>query len=325
MKKKFIYLTIIGTYLIFILSAPIGLAISSEIEFDIGETEIVDPIKPSESNELTFNVKFKLNLSGLQKIFYFNRRIGRVIAFGLLQGYFFRFLKQLPKANVSLSVEKPVWCQADINEIFVELDYDNVFQEAQLKLTITPDNNAPALQKGDITIIASYPGVGSIDGSTITTNISFMPAYVSNISVEAKSNYSIPPKKQSILSINVTNNGNGESKVNLSGFDKEDWNITTYQENIIDSGETKEIIIGVKPPKNFDNESISFTLEPVSTAKNVDNKYLLGENVEFSIIFYNDGSLKDEEDDIDITSVIIIAFVLIIILIIVFLLLRKKE
>jgi hypothetical protein len=325
MKKKLVFLTIIGTYLSFILVAPIGSAISSEIAFDVVEKEILEPIKPSESKEITVNVKFKLDISGLIGRFYLKRRIGRMLAFGFFKGYFFKFLKQLPKANISLSIQRPDWCQVNINENFVELDHNNVFQEAEIKFTITPDKNAPAFQKEDITVIASYPGLGSIDEITNSTNISFMPAYVSNITAEAKSNYTIPPKKETIISINVTNNGNGESKVNITGFEKENWNITADQENIIDVGETKEIFIVVKPPKNFDNESVAFTLESMSTFENVDDKYRVGETIDLSITFYNDGSLKNEDDDIDITNFIIIAFVVIIILIIVFLIFGKKE
>jgi len=325
MKKKFIFLTLIGTYLIFILSAPIGLAISSEIAFDIDEKEIDKPINPSESKKITIKVKYRLDISGLLQRFYLNRRIGRVIAFGFLKGYFFRFLSQ-PKANLSLTTENPDWCQVDLNENYVVLDYNSEFQEATISMNLTIDKNAPALQKGDIKITATYSGEGRVSETTNTTNISFMPAYISNITAVAKSNYTITPQKENIISINVTNNGNGKSIVNLSGYEKENWNITSDQDNIIDVGETKEIKIRIKPPKKFINETISFTLEPISTVENVDEIYRQGSTVELSITFLNDGSIKDEDDnDIDITSVIIIAFVIIIILIIVYLLFRKKE
>ena len=315
---------LIGIYLIFTLSAPIGSAFPSEIAFDVTEKEINEPIKPSESKDLTVNVKFKLDIGGLLKRFYLNRRIGRVIAFGFFNGYFFKFLSQ-PKANISFSIENPEWCQVNLSENYVELDYSTEFQEAILSVTFTLDKNAPALQKGDIKITANYPGEGKISETTNSTNISFMPAYVSNLTAVAKSNYTITPQKENIISINVTNNGNGESIVNVSGFEKDNWNITPDQDNIIDVGETKEIKIRVTPPKKFDNETFSFTLEPISSVNNIDYSYRQGKNVELSILFLNDGSLKEENNnDIDITSAIIIAFVIIIIFIIIFLLLRKK-
>ena len=105
MKKKIILLTVIGIYLTFALSSPIVLAedtsednggsgiFSSEIQFDV-DSEIEEPIQPTGSKEISFKVKFKLlNIGPIAKWFFFNRRIGRVIMFGALQGYFFRFLK----------------------------------------------------------------------------------------------------------------------------------------------------------------------------------------------------------------------------------------
>ncbi len=325
MKKKFICLIVIGTYLTFILSAPIALAISSEIAFEVDVKEIDEPIQPSESKEIPFKVKYKLELGALDKIFYLNRRIGRMITFGFFQLYFFKFIKQLPKANLSLSTDQPDWCQVNLNDDSVEFEYDNVFQEVTLKLILTLDENAPAFKKDEIIIKADYLGAGSIDAISNSTNISFMPAYVSNISVEAETNFTISPLKEIMIPINISNNGNGESKVSVIGFEKENWNITPEQENIIPKGETKEIMISITPPKKFDNESITLTFEPISTIENVDNSYRQGKSVDFSITFYNDGSLEDDDGDIDITSIIIIALVVIIILIIVFLLLRKKE
>jgi hypothetical protein len=325
MKKKFIFLTIIGTYLLFILSAPIGLAITSEIVIDVDQKEIDEPIKLSQSKDITLKVKFRLELSGLLERFYLKRRIGRVLAFGLLQGYFFKYLTQ-PTANLSLSLYKPDWCQAELNENNVELVHSADYQEMILSLTISLDKDAPAFKESDITIIANFPGQGMVSETSNSTNISFMPAYVSNITAESKSDFSISPNKENTISINVTNSGNGKSMINISGFEKDKWSIAPEQDTVIDVGETKEIMILVTPPKKFDNESITFSLKPISTVENVDDKYRQGENVDLSITFLNDGSLKDEEDDdIDITFAIIIAFVIIIILIIVFLILRKKE
>ena len=325
MKKKFIFLTIFGTYLLFILSTPIGLAISSEISFDVVEKEIVEPIKHSESKDITFKVKFKLELGNFMKRFYLNRRIGRVLAFGLFQGFFFKILKQIPKAKLNLSVQTPDWCQAELNNYEVELGYNNEFEEAEVKLSFSINENAPAFETEEIIIKADYLGVGSINAISNMTNISFMPAYISNMSVEAADNFTITPLKEIMIPLNVTNNGNGKSMVNITNNDLDNWNITSDKENIIEVGETKEIMISIKAPKKFDNETITFTLEPISTVENVDNNYRLGNNVEFSITFYNDGSLKEDDNEIDITSIIIIAFVVIIILVIVFLLMRKKE
>jgi len=322
MNKKLVSLTIIGTYLSFIFFAPAIFAITPEISIEVDDNEIDEPIKPSGSESITFRVKFKLQMSGFQKWFNLRRRLGRMLTFGL--GYLIK-LRQLPTANLSIYTEQPNWCEVSLNEDSAEYIYNNEFEEMSFTLTLTVKENAPALEKGKITISADYLGIGGIDATSNSTNISFMTAYVSNISVDAKSSYSLTPNKENIISINVTNNGNGITNVNITDIVKEKWNITSVSENIIGIGETKEILLKITPPKKFDNESISFTLEPMSMVENVDDKYRQGENVDFSITFYNDGSLDEDDGEIDITNVIIIAFVIIIILIILYLFFRKKE
>lgn len=324
MKKKFILLTVIVTYLTFIFSAPIGLAISSDIAFEVEEPVIEEPIKPSESKEITFKVKYRLDVGDFAKWFYLKRRIGRMLAFGFLKLYFFKFIKKTPPVNLNLSIKSPDWCQAELNNYVVEFDYDNVYQEKEVKLTFSLDENAPALQRDEIEIIAEFSGEGNIEAASNTTNISFISDYISNISIEADTNFTIPPLKETMIPINISNNGNGESRVNITGFVKEKWNITPDQESItVDVNGKKQIMISVTPPKKFNNESITFTFNPVSTVQGVDDNLRQGKSVDFSITFYNDGSLKEDEN-IDITSVIIIAFVIIIILIIVFLILKKR-
>lgn len=322
MNKKLVFLTIIGTYLSFILFAPIVFAITPEISIEVDDNEIDEPIKPSVPESITFRVKFKLQMSGFQKWFNLRRRLGRMLTFGL--GYLIK-IRQLPTANLSIYTDQPNWCEVNLNEDSADYIYNNEYEEMSFALTLTIKKIAPALEKGQITISADYLGIGGIDATSNSTNISLMTAYISNISVDAKSSYSLTPNKENIISINVTNNGNGITNVNITDIVKEKWNITTVSENIIGIGETKEILLKITPPKKFDNESISFTLEPMSTVENVDDKYRQGENVDFSTTFYNDGSLDEDDGDIDITNVIIIAFVIIIILIILYLIFRKKD
>jgi hypothetical protein len=323
MKKKFIFLAVFGTYLTFILFAPAIIAFPTNMEIEVDDEDIDEPINPSESKDILVKIKFRVGMSSISKMLFLNRRIGRIYTLGVI--YFFKFLRPTPKANISFTVDNPTWCQVDSDTDSVELDIDNVDKEATLKFTITLDKDAPALVKDQITINANYPGIRNIEPVSNSTNISFMPAYVSNISVESMKNYTITPKKEVMIPVNITNNGNGQSMITVSGFDKDNWNITPDLDNIVNIGETKQIMIKIIPPKNFDNETINFTFESKSTAKNVSESYLQGESVDLSITFFDDGSLDEEDDFIDVTSIIIIAFVLIIILIILYLVFRKKE
>ena len=326
MKKKFILLTVISIYLTFILTSPIVLAISSEISFEV-DTEIEEPIKPEESKEIGFKVKYKLNITEFAKRFYFNRRIGRVMMLGLFQGYFFKILRsQLPKAHLNLSVSNPNWCEADLSNYEVEIKYNNVFEVAEATCKITLNETVPALEKTDIIITANYSGIGRIGPNSNSTNISFMPAYVSNINVEAEKELTIPPLKETMVPINITNNGNGETSVSIQVTNQENWNIIFEQEEItIDVGVTKQVMMSVTPPKGFNNITIPITFAPISTVEDIDESYRKGTHVNFGITFINDGSLEEDDDVLDLTTVLIIAFIIIIVIILVEIILKKRK
>lgn len=336
MKKKIILFTVICIYLTFALSSPIVLAedtsendgstglFSSEIEFEV-ESEIEDPIEPLGSEEVKFKVKYKLNLSSFAKRLFFNRRIGRMIMFGF--GYFFKFLRrQLPMANLTLSVEKPDWCQAELDKETVEFEYNNAFEVAEVTLKITLNETVPALEKSDIIITADYPGFGRIETNSNSTNISFMPAYVSNINVEAEKELTIPPLKETMVPINITNEGNGESSVSIQVESQKNWKIILEQEEItIDVGETKQVMMNVTPPKGFNNITIPITFAPISTVEDIDEPYRKGTHVNFGITFINDGSLEEDDGVLDSTMILIIAFVVIIVIILVEIILKKRK
>ncbi len=334
--KKILLLTVIGIYLTFGLFSPVVLAedapenntglslFTPEIEFDI-DSEIEKPISTSESKDITFKVKFKLNLGSIAYRFFINRRIGRAIMFGFT--YFFKLLNQLPKVNLTLSVEAPDGYQVELDKEKVELDYNNEFEEADVKLTITLDDDVIALQKMEVKIKADYHGLGSISAFSNNTTISFMPDYVSNISVELDSELTIPPLKETMVPINITNNGNGESSVIISikNFNQNNWNITFDQEEItIGVGQTKSAMMYVKPPKEFNFQTLTLTFTPTSTVEDVDDSYLQGDSVDSSITFNNDGSLKDDEE-FDVTMILIIAIVILIVFVVIAFFLKNRK
>jgi len=165
--------------------------------------------------------------------------------FGFFKFYFFKYLRvQPPKANLTLSVDKPDWCEVELNKNAVEFDYKNGLKDEEIIVTINVNENAPALQKSEIKIFADCEGLKKIDATSNSTNISFMAAYVSNISIDAEKNFTIPPLKETIIPINITNNGNGEGIVSIQILDQEKWNITLEQEDVvIGVGEEKQIMI----------------------------------------------------------------------------------
>jgi hypothetical protein len=326
--KKIILLTVIGIYFTFALSSPIILAednggsgfFTPVIEFeDIPEFE--EPIPLSASQEIEFKVKFKLNLSSLAKQIFFNRRIGRAVMFGF--SYFFKF-NELPKANLSLSFEKPDWCDVELDKEKVEFEYNNEFEEAEVKGTITLNETAPALEKDDIIITASYPGLGRVEANSKDMIISIMPKYESNIDVEAKIYHHIPPLKETKIPINITNNGNGQSRVRIDISDLNKWNITLDQEEItVDIGETKQVKLSVTPPEGFKNNTIPLTFIPVSTVEDVDELFLEDDNVVFDIVLIYDHSL--DNDELDFTMILTIALIIIIVIVLLAIIFKKRK
>jgi hypothetical protein len=334
--KKILLFTVIGIYLTFGLFSPVVLAedtpenstgsglFTPEIELDI-DSEIEKPISTSESKDITFKVKFKLNLGSIAYRLFFNRRIGRAIMFGFT--YFFKFLNQLPKVNLTLSVEAPDGCQVGLDKEKVELDYNNEFEEVDVKLTITLDDDVIALQKMDVKIKADYPGLGRIAAFSNNTTISFMPDYVSNISVELDSELKIPPLKETMVPINITNNGNGESNViiGIKNFNQNNWNITFDKDEItIGVEQTKSAMMYVKPPKEFNFETLTLMFTPTSTVEDVDDSYRQGDSVDSDITFKNDGSLEDDED-FDVAMILIIAIVVLIAFVLIAFFLKKRK
>jgi len=301
--------------------------VKSEISIN-ATPQIDEPLSPSKTKEIDITVKYKLDLGGpLAKWLFFNRRIGRFILFGF--GYVSR-LKPLPSAEINLTVEHPDWCTATIEPSTVNVEISNEFKEASAELTLSIINeSAPALELNYITIKGEFKDNWRIKGSTNETTISFMPAYISNISYDVKKEQYISPVNETIIPINITNNGNGETIVSIELEDQpEDWNISVDQEDItIPVGRTKQINLIVMPDENFENETINLKITAKSTSDaDLDDKYLYGESISFGITLLNEVSPKKEKGfPIPIEILIIAIIVIIVVLVIAILLARKKK
>lgn len=304
--------------------------LESEISIEKNK-EIDEPMGPLESENIKITVGFKLNINPLAKQLLFNRRIGRLILFG--PGFILKLFRPLPKANITLSVDGcPDWCNATLDKSNMEIDYDNEFIKQEATLTISVNENPPALEQANIIVKAKYAGHWTIKTASNNTNISLLSAYKSKIEWETETNQTIPPLKNTTIPINITNNGNRDTVLLIDVVDPpENWNISLDQENItipIDEDDNmRQINLVVIPPRGFNKEIINLKLTSKSTPKEgVGDEYLTGESIAFDITFYNDGSLKDEEGiNIDTTILIIVIVIIILILIAAILLKRRKQ
>ncbi len=336
MKKKIIFI-VITMYLLCTLSSPFVFGeeeteqaqssgiVTPQINFEMTENLTDEPIYPSQTQEVDIKVNFKLDMNQLTKWFFFKRRIGRFLLFGL--SYILK-IKKIPNSNLSISItEQPSWCSAKINITNFEINFDNIYKnknssvETTIKLEFMINEDAKALDKGDIKIQADFVGLGGIGATTSLTTIPITVAYVPEIIVETESELKITPLRNTTVPINITNNGNGNSKILISYITPENWTETFDQENfILNANETKQIILTVNPPKEFDNQTIniSFINEYAS------DPLYKGTTITASINFINDGSLKEENGQ-EVLIVGVIILIIIILLVISFLFLGKRK
>ena len=329
MNKKMI-LFVFAMYLIFTLASPIVFSqeqtqqaqtsgfFTPVISFEYTKNLTDEPIIPLQTQQVEIKVKFKLNMGSIGKWFFFNRRIGRLILFG--PGYILR-IKSNPKATLNLTLDYPVeLCTAELDTNTLTFVYDNTYKESTVKLTYMVNENATALEKDDIKIQADFMGHWTIKGVSNSTNISVTAAYISNISIETESELTIPPLQNTTIPINITNNGNGDTKILINYMTPENWT-ATFDPEILTLGlnETKQIILTINPIKEFINQTINFSFIP----EYIEGLYE-GTPVNLNINFINDGSLnKGIGNDVLVVGIIIL--IIVILLVVTILFLRKKK
>jgi len=336
MNKKIIIIVLLAIFLMATISSTsvvaknssedAGLAlVSSEISIEL-DSQLDKPIATSGTKTIDITVKYRLDIDDLAARLFFNRRIGRFLLFGF--GYILK-IKGEPSVEIDLSVECPDWCTATIEPSNVTTEISNVFKEAEsVQLTISVNESAPALEPGDIIITAESKAIWSIGGSTNKTTISVMAAYDSALEINTTLIREISPANETVIPIDITNNGNGETtvQVSLESY-PENWNVSFDEENItIDSGAIKQVNLIVKPVKTFENETIQLKFTPVSTSdEDVSEIYLQGEVVSLSLTLLNDGSLKDEGDFPVFELAVILVIIIAAIVIVTLFLKRKKD
>ncbi len=331
MKKKSILLSIISIYLLSILLLPVISAdetvvglFDSDISFNY-EPKPLEPTGIGVQKSIDINVKYQINAGPFVKLL-FGRRITRLIVFG--PGYISK-LKQNPIVNISLSVESPSWCDANLDPSYIKYQLTkDLSVESTIKLTYELKKSAPALANDTIKITANFDGFWTINAVDNSTSIVVIPEYISNISAQTDKAFTIPPLENYTLPINITNNGNGESQVNLSIEGSEVWNYSFSKDSItIPQNETKKVTLTVKAPKGFENETFKIKVESRSTNEDFqgDSSYLIGKTFTFNINFKNDGSLKEDKDELTIdTTLLIVALFVTIIIIVILIIIKRK-
>ncbi len=293
----------------------------SNISIDVS-SQLDEPVSIPETKEIDVTVKYKLDLGEFFAKLRFDGLISRLILFRSIS-------KDIPSAEINLSVECPKWCTATLEPSNVSIKISDEFKEAKAKVTFSINKTAPAFESSDITIKAEYKNKNNwgIRDSNNKTTVSFMPAYVSGLDYELKAEQNISPVNKTTIPINITNTGNGETIVSIKIENPpKNWNMSVDSEITISVGVTKQIYLIVTPVKTFKNETIQITLTPNSTCPDtsIGAEYLDGKSVSLSVILSNDGSFK-EEDTPGFEMLILISIVVIVAVVILIVLLKRKK
>ena len=305
MKKRFLIIAILAMFLISTLIPTSVLAINSQIKLE-ADSEISEPISLDGTEEVELSISYKIeyeNLVGLS--FIYNTLLKWKMGIRYVYGKEYATIKEAPDAIIDLSVvDSPSWCNVEIIPVNVSSkildEFSDVEPKAKVKITIEDD--APALKSGDIKIKAEFKNEEGwkIKESLNETVFSIMAAYEPNISFDFESELEIPPENETLVLINITNNGNGETSVKIeSENNPETCNLSIYPEEFtIPVGETKQINVIVETTEDFDNEIIDLKLTTKSTSNaDVASKYLKEETHTCSIKVENDGSLEEADGE----------------------------
>ncbi|KYK29294.1 hypothetical protein AYK20_05710 [Thermoplasmatales archaeon SG8-52-1] len=308
MKIKIIIITflLLFTFVNFIPTAKAGLLVNlrSYLQTNFDASNFTSkPIVPlGEIRSLTMYFDYGVNYGGF---------------FKNLAQLFYQFHKN-KQVNIKLEiVDHSSWCTPTLfNDVITTKVGEAGETGLQAILNLRLDIDAPAYASGFVEVKVTVPKVGMIDGYSNTFTLEFTPAYVPLIKSKLPEGYHyiITPYNETVIPIEITNLGNGITKVRAEIVNaSERWNLS-ISDVYLDIGITATTYLKVTADHNFENESITIGFTPqraqgteVGTIQFVD------------LFFENDGSYKKVEKglEIDITLLLILIIILLIIIIIV--------
>jgi hypothetical protein len=186
--------------------------------------------------------------------------------------FFFPLPKKRTPTNITLSIQKPSWCDAILNTTSIELTPDTIFsgqKNATATLTVSlTDPTAPAFSHGSITINATAAANGKLLPSYNTKVIALQPDFIGNIdSSISTTSVNLTSGKHTNFTITITNNGNAKISANID-TEQTPTNYFTIQllpTSIlcdVKEEQTFNVTITATPPTNITQatENITFTI-----------------------------------------------------------------
>ena len=166
-------------------------------------------------------------------------------------------------------------------ELLVYVPTEDEMVETCISLIIMPHYDAPA-ETYALQIKAEVPAVRRIGGFSHTEFLDFKPQYLPIITVDpVDDTVMTPPGQLAVLPINVTNNGNAQTRVTSEiESELEGWSAYIIPPEVIFSiDETEQMSLVLIPPEDFEGTQwifLSFTSEryPPSVSGAVGSTYV---------------------------------------------------
>ena len=227
-------------------------------------------------------------------------------------------------------IESPDWLTVDLDEDSFEFDVSNETLIKTLVLSVSASSDAPAYEEGDLKFNATVePKKGPLGILTLISGfyeeykLSFEASYAPSIDIKPESTtYTISPYNETEIPISITNLGNDKTTVMTEIVNQsENWNVS-ISDITIDIDETGTAYLKVYADHKFDQETIKIKFTPARKQDTSDK----GESQIVTLLFENDGSYKEPEEEFEIDTTMLAAILLVILLVIIVIIvfLRKK-
>ena len=242
--------------------AKIKAQVVLEIDWDLEEAQ--KPVVPrDEIKELDIVLKFRVVT---------NDYVGK----GVLIGYYDAGAAALININI---IETSPWCSAVLNRTRVSF-FISEYEEANLKLFMAIDEDAPAYGDGFIRIEAKCPygSVGILEGFVSEFELTFSPSYLPIIKTNLPeiNTKRISPQEKAVFPIEIENAGNARTEI-LFDIDNvpEGWGASISDTVILGEakGSKATAYLRIIPPNelgfHYDEANIRVKMTPVM-AENTD-------------------------------------------------------
>jgi len=282
----------------------------SVINLKYDDSSVKDPLIPGEKYIVPIYINYKIE--------------------GLLAEFYSTVLSD-KVATIDLSVEKNEYCDLSISPASVETNITVEGTKISSKVSVVVNDDAVAKNEFKITVKAKSREIKGLLGiftsvkesENATMKIPITPEYVPNIEVESDFDFKeIPPFNITEIPVNITNKGNGKTKVTMEAINvTQHFNVTLNSPIILDIDEKKQVMIYVVPDNDFNEQTLKINFTPSYH----EDPSLTGDSKILTFTLKNDGSYKEKEDvlEIDFSIVIILAFAVLILVVFIFII-RKR-